>query len=185
MFVSTITLSSWRIGRVFGASRHIHKWRYVTCCLAWIPLKRKGSGRYRYFYGTEKPSPTPPRLISNKKSLTKFASELKAIDLHEDAKQHAPDSAWEPYDITNVLYHVYPTTFTMGRNGMNTHMLRSSYFFSLTTNCSRRPYADNNLSAFRALAYHQNNHSLYPAWGDVEELYMPLTWLRGILGTSY
>ena len=119
-------------------------------------LKRRDANKFRYYIPYQNDMVLDsPHVVSSRSGTRRLVNRLRDINFLEYAKKHRPNSKWEPYMITNVLYYVYPTSFPLGHGNLPGFVKNCHSIVTLERNTNNDQYKG-NLCAFRALACHQN-----------------------------
>ena len=119
-------------------------------------LKKRDADKFRYYIPYQNDMVLDsPHVVSSRSGTRRLVNRLRDINFLEYAKLHSPNSKWEPYMITNVLYYVYPTSFPLGRGDLPDFVKNCRSIVTLHRNAHRELFSG-NLCAFRALACHEN-----------------------------
>jgi hypothetical protein len=119
-------------------------------------ILRDSQGNLRYWWpGSNEYIFKTPFLVSNSSDMTCLVKKLNKTDFAMQAWRQRPSSGWSLYRIVNMRYYVTGLTFPLGRGQMLPQFIkRSRAIISLECDASSGKLYEDNLCAFRCLAYH-------------------------------
>ena len=121
-----------------------------------IILQEITQGTYRYFvpYHNETLL-SVPMYIRNRRGLDRLRLRLSQLDIGEYARRQRPNTKWKPVMLTNIVYHVYKTSYPLGQtNGLPKFIKKSKSIISFERNKKTGKIFSDNLCFFRCMAYH-------------------------------
>jgi hypothetical protein len=118
---------------------------------------RHVDGTLRYWYpGANDLLLKKPFLISNRADLLRFIKRLKTLKMALHAWRNRPSSGWTVYRMVNIRYFVTKTSFALGAGQLlPDYITMNRAVVGLSKDPHRNELYDDNLCAFRCLAYHQ------------------------------
>lgn len=121
-----------------------------------IILQEINQGTYRYFvpYHNETLL-TVPMYIRNRRGLDRLRIRLSQLDIAEYAKRQRPNTKWKPVMLTNVVNHVYKTSYPLGLSkGLPKYIKNCKSIVSFERRKRDGQIYFDDLCFFRCLAYH-------------------------------
>ena len=126
-------------------------------------LKNTETDAFRYFkpytneYVFEKPI-----YVSKRKDLKKIRSRFQQLNITTYMLRQRPDTKWKPFLLTNVRYWINPTHFPLGGPAvLPQYLLDNMSLISMTKSKKGKHTYQDNLCAFRCLAYHREGKSKF------------------------
>lgn len=147
------------------------KWSFKLNIAFGVILREVGQeeeGRFRYFipHTNETVFDIPVR-VSTQADLEKVRQRLEDMDVLEYMRRQRPNTKWQPFVITNLVFYTYNTNFVLGgtdENPLPSYITNNHQIVALVYNKYKKTYFHDGLCAFRALAYHRTKKT------DVERL---------------
>ena len=126
-------------------------------------LRNIDDDSYRYFYAHNNDGVfQTPQTITNVEDLLDLFKKIKHLDILHTIFKQRPNSKWKVYALTNIRYVVFRMLDkTLGMGIVPDFIKRKKCIISLDVNRStNRPFTD-YFCAFRCLAFHRGQRSIY------------------------
>ena len=136
-------------------------------------LRNSASDNYRYFIAHNNITLLETNsTVTSVRDLRRIRQRLEDIDISTYAHKERPNTEWKVILVTNVVFHIYRTSFPLGHGEMPDFIKQSKVIVTLDKNQNNKVYND-NLCAFRCLATYHNQTNLpesvksyYEKWCD-------------------
>ena len=121
---------------------------------------RNTEGELRYFYASGNESTLDePFQISKKEDVNALILRLKNTDLLQTILKSRPNSKWTVYVITNIRWLVTRTNYILGSTRkLPDYIKNKRSIITLDTRSNDGALIEDNLCAFRCLAYHKTKN---------------------------
>ena len=155
-----ISPPSWRPALNTLFERQIHPFK-INFSHSYI-LQHNETGAYRFFHASQNNARALdfPRLISTRRDLESFLSELENQDILQYAQQQRPDSKWSVRNVVSTSFYINPIwgfTIGCGQDPLPDSIRHNPFIHGLEKDRrSGRPYED-KLCLFRCLALHEGH----------------------------
>lgn len=130
---------------------------YIFSSPSFEIVLRNTDGELRYFYASgNETSLEEPFQISKKGDIETLMLRLKTNDLLQTAMQSRPNSKWSVYVVTNIRWMVTRTNYILGSNRkLPDYIRKKRSIIALDNRSDNGALIEDNLCAFRCLAYHR------------------------------
>ena len=123
-------------------------------------LHHREEEKYRFFHASQNNTRVfdSPRQINNQEDFVSFLSEMKNMDVLEQAKQQRPDSKWTVHSVTSTSFYVNPLTeYPIGccDHPIPDFIQNNKAIYTLEKDEHHHFDYTDNLCFFRCLALHQ------------------------------
>ena len=93
--------------------------------------------------------------------LIKLDNKLKQLDIRTYVQNERPSSKWKPHLVTYIVLFVAESKFPLGKGMLPNFATKNNNIIALNKQASNRSrYYNDNLCAFRCLAYHRKSTNL-------------------------